>query len=733
MKRLLTLLALLISSVAHADYVVPAGATSQMVDVFVGDSSSTTGAGLTGLAFNSGSLTCYYHRANASSATSITLASSTLGTYTSGCFKEVSSSNAPGQYQFCPPDAAFASGADNVTFMCKGATNMVPVALRVQIAPKVNLADSSIASSTYAARGTAQAVTGTTIQFASSETFANDELNNNASVYIVSASTGAGQVRCITDYVGSTDTATVDTWTTTPTGTITYDLIPTPNCIGNVNQWKGTTLASTDTAGYPVVTIKNGTGSGEITTTSGLALSLVGSMGSGSITSAAFASGAIDATAIAANAIGASEMASDGASEIAAATWDLSQTGHATSGTFGEAVTNVGTSGDIADAVWNEALSGHNTSSTFGNAVTNLGANAADAVWDEALSGHAVSGSTGEALTDAAAGGGGGGSLTLEDFVTTDTGVSKNDLEGNSVVDIVADVVEDRFNDVINARGDDFVASLSPLSYGGVDYDDLGFGGASAPMTVFIPADDTGPTSITADSTRLAGFPGINPGIDNIHVALVDCDGQKLTVYLEEGVLESMSATQDCSGVDSVFENVALGPICTASTCANFKSDYFSVVDDTSNMTFNGFTGFDNAGTVSVVSGETTPPTVNYSAEAVDRIKVNVVQWNDDLVATPNTAGVPVVETSELGTQAKADVNAEAVDALSTDTYTELSACPSATASPTGMLRYLYMLARNKWTQTSSTATLFKDDGSSTLCTYSTSDNGTTLSKGEGS
>jgi hypothetical protein len=71
------------------------------------------------------------------------------------------------------------------------------------------------------AYGTAQSVTGTTIVLASASAFANDELIG-AVVVITGGSTGVGQSRVITDYVLSTDTATVDTWTTTPTGTITY-------------------------------------------------------------------------------------------------------------------------------------------------------------------------------------------------------------------------------------------------------------------------------------------------------------------------------------------------------------------------------------------------------------------------------------------------------------------------------------------------------------------------------
>lgn len=69
--------------------------------------------------------------------------------------------------------------------------------------------------------GTAQGATGTTLQLRSAAAFADDELNG-ATVVITGGSAGVGQRRIITDYVGSTDTATVPTWTTTPTGTITY-------------------------------------------------------------------------------------------------------------------------------------------------------------------------------------------------------------------------------------------------------------------------------------------------------------------------------------------------------------------------------------------------------------------------------------------------------------------------------------------------------------------------------
>lgn len=78
---------------------------------------------------------------------------------------------------------------------------------------------------TAIASGTAQAATGTTLQLAAGETFADDELIG-AVVQVTGGTTGVGQSRCISDYTGSTDTATVATWTTTPTGTITYEIAP---------------------------------------------------------------------------------------------------------------------------------------------------------------------------------------------------------------------------------------------------------------------------------------------------------------------------------------------------------------------------------------------------------------------------------------------------------------------------------------------------------------------------
>lgn len=110
-----------------------AGATSEIFQVFIRDSSSTVGAGLTGLTNASGSLTAYYHRDTDTTATVIALVSMTAGTFTSSGFIEIDSVHMPGWYQFCPPNAALAAGAKSVAFHLRGATNMADMPIEVQL------------------------------------------------------------------------------------------------------------------------------------------------------------------------------------------------------------------------------------------------------------------------------------------------------------------------------------------------------------------------------------------------------------------------------------------------------------------------------------------------------------------------------------------------------------------------------------------------------------------------
>lgn len=61
----------------------------------------------------------------------------------------------------------------------------------------------------------------------------------------------------------------------------------------------------------------------------------------------------------------------------------------------------------------------------------------------------------------------------------------------------------------------------------------------------------------------------------------------------------------------------------------------------------------------------------------------------------------------------------------------ELSAVPGVTGTVKDALNWVFTLARNKRTQTATTETVLKDDGSTTLATSTKSDDGTTFTRGE--
>lgn len=141
----------------------------------------------------------------------------------------------------------------------------------------VNLPVGSIPIVNIIENGTMQAGSAAGTAVLRSATSFVDDLIIGATI-IVTGGTGAGQSRIIYDWVSTTDTASISpNWTTTPDNTSTYLVVPTPPASTNsatlpavnLTSWNGTAVATPDTAGYPKVTIKDGTGAGEIALTSG--------------------------------------------------------------------------------------------------------------------------------------------------------------------------------------------------------------------------------------------------------------------------------------------------------------------------------------------------------------------------------------------------------------------------------------------------------------------------------
>lgn len=426
---------------------IKVASTSQTVNLFLQDSSSSTGAGLPGLVFNSAGLTCYYalSRAAAVPVTLATLAAITSA-YSSGGFKEIDATNMPGWYRFDIPDAALASGRF-VGFYFKGATNLAPLPLEIELTgwdnqdavrgglsalPNAAAGATNGLSCKVVHGGTAQVGAAGSITLAAGASATND-LYKGLRVSITSG-TGAGQTRAITGYVGATKVASVDwNWTTTPDNTSIYEVVGEQMSPLDSNlKVRGVLLTDTATNVTNDVGITQ-TGADKVWASAARTLTSFGTLAadvwaSATRTLTAFAFSVTVGTnndktdyGLASNAVDAAQFTQAAADKVwASAARTLTSFGtlvaDVTTAVWANAartLTSFGTLvADIETAVWS---AGARTLTAFGFSVT-VGANSdktgyrlsgigVDDVWDEAIAGHLTAGSTGESLSSAGSAG----------------------------------------------------------------------------------------------------------------------------------------------------------------------------------------------------------------------------------------------------------------------------------------------------------------------------------------
>lgn len=251
--------------------IIEKGVTSKLIHIFVQDTSKSDGSGLTGLVHNSASLTAYYIRPGAASSTIINLVTATVGTFTSGGFKEIDSTNLPGVYEIGLLNACIASGAESCTIMLKGAADMAPLPIEIQlddntakdIYDRIGAPDgASIAADiagvpsdvwdeiltgathnipTSAGRrvreigafaihsGTAQAGNSHSITLAATASPSDAAYNGiyNRNLIVLTDNAGVGQTRTIVDYDAVTKVVVVDRdWRISPDATTEYQITP---------------------------------------------------------------------------------------------------------------------------------------------------------------------------------------------------------------------------------------------------------------------------------------------------------------------------------------------------------------------------------------------------------------------------------------------------------------------------------------------------------------------------
>lgn len=138
------------------------GDTSVILHIFI-ENSASIGHGKTGLLFSTSGLIAWYKRNNSATPVQITLVTCSLGSFTSGGFKEISATHHPGWYELHVPDAVFASGANEAVISLTGASGIDDCAVNVQLGVPLTVASlaailTQTATEAYAADGAAATV-----------------------------------------------------------------------------------------------------------------------------------------------------------------------------------------------------------------------------------------------------------------------------------------------------------------------------------------------------------------------------------------------------------------------------------------------------------------------------------------------------------------------------------------------------------------------------------------------
>ena len=103
-----------------------------------------------------------------------------------------------------------------------------------------------------------------------------------------------------------------------------------------------------------------------------------------------------------------------------------------------------------------------------------------------------------------------------------------------------------------------------------------------------------------------------------------------------------------------------------------------------------------------------------------------------DAYARVGAAGASLTDLGGMSTTMKAQINTECLDVLNTDTFAEPGqGAPGATITLAAKIGYIYKAFRNKFTQTSTTGTLYNDDGTTAGQVTTVSDDGATFTRGE--
>jgi hypothetical protein len=322
-----------------AKFIIRNGNTSNILRVFLLDSTSTTGAGKTGLTFSSTGLIIGTIANTEASATTYTAAGSTvetvttLGTYSAPTatkvrFREVDATNFPGVYEIQIADARFAVTNASQLLISVQVTGVAPMMAEVQL---TGAGESWIASGVWNAQVASYASAG------SGETLGTDTYGTK----LCRTTTANRNVAVAGTQRIEANTATITAGAITNAAFATSAISSTTFAANALDAvWATTTRTIT------------GTSAGAVVAASFADDALVIASAAGTGNKIRFAADAITSTVIATDAITNAELAATAVQEI----WDYNISAYSTAGLAGTYLKNAGGAGnpwltDISSAV----------------------------------------------------------------------------------------------------------------------------------------------------------------------------------------------------------------------------------------------------------------------------------------------------------------------------------------------------------------------------------------------
>lgn len=185
-------------------------------------------------------------------------------------------------------------------------------------------------------------------------------------------------------------------------------------------------------------------------------------------------------------------------------------------------------------------------------------------------------------------------------YLDEDDGLFKLSVNGADYTSVLA-VQTTNLQDgdvVVYSSSSHFSSTFSPFRWNSTNYNSAGFGGSGPSALYFVSGPSV--TEVTADNTTVSFAIA-----SDLHIGLLSIGSLHQTLIIDDSLGVS-------TGAD--LEALLQAQVDPSYTCDNFKAHAFTQHTDAS-FTWNGFTGFEQAGAVTVISGGTTPPAITFTQD----------------------------------------------------------------------------------------------------------------------